>query len=222
MPAGRWQSVTMVLRSEPSGFIESMRSPLNSSRNNRPERVAPDEAFDLVASTTLIVCPSVLQLRFDSVPLAGELQVQRVSHFLLLRLQIAQRVHRRTDLAGKPRDHLDACVAERARLARIIGQQANAFNAMVVEDRRRDAEVSEISLEPERMIGLDRVDSRVLQLVSLQLSHQADAAPLLVLIDEQSTAFLRDRLHGELQLAAAVAAQRAKHLAGEALRVDAH
>src|SRR3989442_11209876 len=132
MPSGRWQSVTMVLRSEPSGFIEGMQLPLNSSRNNRPDRVPPDEFFDLVASTTLIVCPSVLQLRLDSARLAGELPVQRVSHFLLLRLQIGQRVHRRTDLAGKPRDHLDACLAERAHLARIIAQQANPFNPRVV------------------------------------------------------------------------------------------
>src|SRR6266705_6164779 len=154
-----------------------MQLPLNSSRNNRPDRVPPDEVFDLVASTTLIVCPSVLQLRLDSARLAGELQVQRVSHFLLLRLQIGQRVHRRTDLAGKPRDHLDACVAERAYLARIIGQQANAWNAKVVEDCSRQAEVPEVRLEPKRMIGLDRVDSRVLQLVSPQFGHQADAAP---------------------------------------------
>src|SRR5690348_12285026 len=116
-----------------------MRSPLSSSRNNRPDRASPDEAFDLVASTTLIVCPSVLQLRLDSALLAEKLQVQRVSHSLLLRLQIGQRMRRRADLAGNPLDDFDAAVAERAHLARIIGQQANVFNAKVVEDRRRQA-----------------------------------------------------------------------------------
>src|SRR5439155_9750881 len=94
-------------------------------------------------------------------------------------------------------------------------------NAKVVEDRRRQAEVSEVRPEPKRMIGLDRVDSRVLQLVSLQFGHQADAASFLIFIDHQSAAFLRDGPHGDLQLVAAVAAQRAEHLAGEALRVDA-
>src|SRR6202008_1503351 len=115
----------------------------------------------------------------------------------------------RADLAGKLLDDLDAAIAERADLAWVIGQEADAWNAKIVEDRGRQAEVAEIGLEPERVIGLDRVDSHVLQLVSLQLGHQADAAPLLVLIDEQSTAFLRDRVHGQLQLAAAVAPQRA-------------
>jgi hypothetical protein len=32
-----------------------MRSPLNSRRNNRPERVAPDEAFVLVSWSTVMV-----------------------------------------------------------------------------------------------------------------------------------------------------------------------
>src|ERR1700722_16779198 len=57
MPSGRWQLVTMVFRSEPSGFIEWMRSPLNSRRNNLPERVTPDEAFILVAWSTVMDCP---------------------------------------------------------------------------------------------------------------------------------------------------------------------
>src|SRR5215510_5277945 len=130
-------------------------------------------------------------------------------------------MRRRADLAGKPFDDLDAAVAERAHLAWVIGQQANAWNAKVVEDRGRQAEVPEIRLEPERVIGLDRVDSRVLQLVSLQLGHQADAAPFLILINHQSAALLRDRLHGEVELDAAIATQRAEHFAGEALRVDA-
>src|SRR5262245_44193893 len=34
-----------------------MRSPLNSRTNNRPERVAPDEAFVFVAWTTVMVSP---------------------------------------------------------------------------------------------------------------------------------------------------------------------
>src|SRR5262249_41087234 len=56
--------------------------------------------------------------------------------------------------------------------------------------------------------------------VGLQLGHQADAAPFLILIDHESAAFLGDRLHGELKLAAAIATQRAEHFAGEALRVN--
>src|SRR3954468_9853147 len=213
----------MVLRLDPSGSIAGMQSPLSSRRNIRPERVAPDEAFVLVAWRTVMVCPFVSQLRLD--PLrspagAGGFQAQRMSHFLFFGLQVGERMRRRADLAGKAFDDLDAALAERAHLAWVIGQQANARNAKVVEDRGGQAEVPEVGLEPERMIGLDRVDSGVLQLVSLQLGHQADAAPFLKVIDHQSAAFLRDRLYGELELAAAIATLRAEHFAGQALRVD--
>jgi hypothetical protein len=54
MPSGRWQSVTMVLRSDPSGFIERIRSPLSSRTNSRSERLTPDDFFDLVASSVVI------------------------------------------------------------------------------------------------------------------------------------------------------------------------
>src|SRR5262247_2780768 len=44
-----------------------MRSPLSSRTNSRPERVTTDEFFDLVAWTTVMIFPSVSQLRLDAV-----------------------------------------------------------------------------------------------------------------------------------------------------------
>src|SRR5215217_7033257 len=55
----------MTLRSEPSGFIECIRPPLSSRRNNRADRVALDEGFGLIAWSTVMVCPFVSQLRLD-------------------------------------------------------------------------------------------------------------------------------------------------------------
>jgi hypothetical protein len=45
---------------------ERMRSPLSSRRNSRPEWVTPDDAIDLVASSIVMIFPSVSQLRLDS------------------------------------------------------------------------------------------------------------------------------------------------------------
>src|SRR5262245_15387297 len=101
-----------------------MRSPLSSRTNSLPDRVTPDEFFDLVASSTVIVFPSVSQLRLDAVRRVagiGNFQAQRVPHFLLFRPQVGERVRRRNDLAGKPFDDLDASVTERAHLAWVIG-----------------------------------------------------------------------------------------------------
>src|SRR6516225_9139938 len=194
-----------------------MRPAFSSRTNSRPERVAPDEALVLVSWSTLMVSPSVSQLRRNSPSRRagfGNSQAQGMPHFLFFRLQVGERMRRRPDLAGNPFDDLDAGGGERAHLAWIIGQQPNARDAKVVKDRGRQAEIPEVRLEPERMIGLDRVDAGVLQLVSLQLGHQADATPFLILIDHQSAALLGDRLHGKLELAAAIAAQRSEHFAG--------
>src|SRR5262245_66386586 len=97
-----------------------MRSPLSSRTNNRPERVAPDEAFVLVSWSTLMVSPFVSQVRLDQPRRRAELgdfQAQRVSHFLFLGLQVGERVRRRPDLAGTSYDDLAAGDAECAPLA---------------------------------------------------------------------------------------------------------
>src|SRR3954451_8444494 len=91
-----------------------MQSPLSSRRNIRPERVAPDEAFVLVAWRTVMVCPFVSQLRLDPLRCpagAGGFQAQRMSHFLFFGLQVGERMRRRADLAGKAFDDLDAALA---------------------------------------------------------------------------------------------------------------
>src|SRR6266446_8880568 len=72
------------------------------------------------------------------------------------------------------------------------------------------------------MVRFNRIQPRVLERVSLQLRHQANAATFLTFIDQQSPSFRRDGPHGHLQLITAVATQRPKHLAGEALRMDTH
>src|SRR5215471_11115379 len=45
-----------------------MRSPLSSRTNSRPKRVTPDEFFDLVASSVIMVLPSVSQLPSLNLP----------------------------------------------------------------------------------------------------------------------------------------------------------
>ncbi len=62
----------------------------------------------------------------------------------------------------------------------------------------------------------------VLQFVGLELGHQADAAAFLVLVEQNAGALFGDGGERELELLAAVAAQRVEDVAGEALRVDAH
>ena len=78
-----------------------------------------------------------------------------------------------------------------------------------------------VGFEPEAFVGLDRIQPLVLQFVSLQLGHQADAAALLLLIDQNARALLGDHRQRHFQLCAAVAAQRAENVSGQALGMDA-
>ena len=60
----------------------------------------------------------------------------------------------------------------------------------------------------------------VLQLVGADLVADADAPALVAAeVDDHAEALLGDPLHGRVELHAAVAAQRAEHVAGEALAV---
>src|SRR5215468_5809168 len=99
-----------------------------------------------------------------------------MAHFLSFCPQIRQRVWSWRRFTGKLRGNLDACVTQGARLLRIVGEKANSAEAKVVQDCNRQTEISAISLEPQRMISVNRVQASILQRVSLQLSHQADAS----------------------------------------------
>ena len=148
-------------------------------------------------------------------------QAQVVPHLLLLGPQVRKGVRGRRDLAGDQRDR-DTRGGQRAGLVRVVREEANSPYAKLVQDRGGQAEVPTIRPEAQGVVGIDRVEAGVLKLVGPQFRHQADAAALLVLVDHQPAAFRGDGPHGDLQLVVAVAAQRPEHLAGEALRMDAH
>ena len=59
------------------------------------------------------------------------------------------------------------------------------------------------------------------KLVGLELGHEADAAALLIFVEEDAGAGFGDGGEGELELLAAVAAEGVEDVTGEALGVDA-
>ncbi len=149
-------------------------------------------------------------------------QGQRVAHPILLGAQVGQRMGRGLDLAGKLRDDLDTGGGQGAGLARVVREQADPADEELAEDRRGQREIPAVRGEAQRMVGVHGVEAAVLQGVRAQLGHQADAAALLMLVDEHSAPFGGDRAHGQVELAAAVAAQGAEDLPRETLRMDAH
>src|SRR5881398_1012223 len=96
------------------------------------------------------------------------------------------------------------------------------FERSRIRLRPRSCKIAAISHEPECMICFNRIQTAVLQRVSLQLRRQADATALLMFVDQQPAALLSNGLHGHLQLVTTVTPQRPEHLARETLRMDAH
>ena len=62
-------------------------------------------------------------------------------------------------------------------------------------------------------ISVNSVHAAFLQLISLDFVHQADAATLLVHIDEYALAFFLDHLHCQVELLATLATHRTEYVA---------
>src|SRR5712671_59451 len=198
MPSGRWPPVAMIFLSDPSGLTENTRPSARSRMNKRLDMCFP------------------FRICFDGA------QSEEVAELLLLRAQVGERLRRGQRLAGNARGDLDAGVGQRADLARVVRQQANAPDAERLHDRSGQAEIPKLGHESQREIGAHRIQSAVLQLVGAQLRHETDAAAFAIVVDDEPAVFRRDEAHREVELRGAVAAQRAEHLAGRALRLQAH
>src|SRR5438132_2329059 len=143
-------------------------------------------------------------------------------HFFLFGPQVSKGVRRWRGFARNLGDDLEAGINQRAGFVAVIREKPDSTEAHVVQDRGRQTEIAAISHEPEGMICFNRIQTAVLQRISLQLRRQADATALLMFVDQQPAALLGNGLHGHLQLVPTVTPQRPEHLAREALRMDAH
>ena len=102
----------------------------------------------------------------------------------------------------------------------VVGEELDAADAEVVEDLGAHAVVAEVGGEAEFLVGLDGVESLLLELVGVDFRGQADAAAFLAEVEEH-TAVLGDALHRGGELRAAIAALGVEDVASEALGVDA-
>src|SRR5439155_1953967 len=134
-----------------------------------------------------------------------------------LRPEVVDVAGMRHHLERRARDHVDAVGLEPHDLLRVIGEQPHAPDAEVAQDLGADAVVPEVFLEAELEVGLDGVASLVLERVGTDLVGEADAAPLLVEVDDDAAAGHRDLLERLAELVAAVAALGAEDVAGQAL-----
>jgi putative acetyltransferase len=145
-----------------------------------------------------------------------------VAHLLLLGAQVALEALMRRDFSRHALDHSDAGRLKRRHLLGIIRHQANLLDAEHLQRFGRKLVLAAVGGKAKLFVGLHRVQPTVLQFVGPELRHQPNPPALLLLIKQNARARRGDLAQSQLQLQAAIAAQRAEDVAGEALRVDAH
>ena len=140
-------------------------------------------------------------------------QVQRMSHAVFLRLQITQVILVGSDFDGNIFDDFQSVSLKTDTFHGVICHQAHLLNTQQTQNLGTTAVVALVGLETQVDVGIDGVETFLLQLVGGYLVHQADTATLLLHVDHHALAFFLNGLHGLMQLLAAVATLRAEYIA---------
>lgn len=105
-----------------------------------------------------------------------------MSELFPLRIQVPLRGSVWLDFARNTFGHLNSGGFDCGDLLRIIGEQANLFKPKRLQYFPRKLELAMVGFEAELFVGLDRIKSFILQLIGLELGHQANSPPFLLLV----------------------------------------
>ena len=144
-----------------------------------------------------------------------------VAHLFAFRFEIVRVVDGLGDEGGDAFDDLDAGELESFDFFGVVGDEADGGDVELLEHLGGEFEDAAVGFVAKLEVGLDGVAAVVLEFVGAELCHEADTAAFLLLVEEDAGAGGGDGGEGELELLAAVAAERVEDVSGEALGVDA-
>ncbi len=147
--------------------------------------------------------------------------ILNVAHLFVLGAQVALEGVLELDLGGDALDHGNAGGLECGDLCRIVCDEANLGDAEQLEDFSGQLVFAAVGGEAQLDVGFHCVHALILQFVCLQFGHEADAAALLLLVEEDARAGVGDFAESQFELETAIAAKGTEDIAGEALGVDA-
>ena len=140
----------------------------------------------------------------------------------LLGLEVVLSVGLWLDFAGDTLDDGDACGFQGGDLVGIVGKQTHPVHAQRLQNSCGKLEAAVVGFEAKFFVGFHGIEALILQGISLQLGHEPNTPPLLLLIEQDARASLRDEAQRHLQLLAAIAAQRIEDIARQALRMNSN
>src|ERR1700744_2579174 len=104
----------------------------------------------------------------------------------------------------------DAIAFERNHFVWVVGQQPDRTETELPQHFRRRQIDPLVSIEAQLLIGVERIETGILQPIGPQLVNEPDAAALLREVEQDAAARLRDRGDPATQLVAAVTPQAGK------------
>lgn len=122
-----------------------------------------------------------------------------------------------------PLGNVDAGRFQLGQFARVVGHQPNRFHTKMREHLLGRLVIARIDRQSQIQIRFDGIAPLVLQLVREDLVAEPDTAPLMAAqVHNRAAARPGDARHRIVKLRAAVATQRAEHVAGQAFGMHAH
>lgn len=109
----------------------------------------------------------------------------------------------------------DAMLLNRRDLERIIRDETHGSYPESIENLFHDGVFPIVCRKPELFIGIDRIESRILECVGTDLVQKPDTPPLLSEVDEDSS-HLCNHLQCGIQLLSAITLERMKDITGDA------
>src|SRR5437763_6103972 len=207
---------TIGISNAPATRCRVMSAPAESARNSFEAcSTSPSTYWLLKRLATIAKCRLALRGRggrgasFDiSALVRPRPGSKKMAHLGLFRLEIfcVMRVG-----FGSNRhllDHLNAVTLETYILLRIVGQESELAHTEIVKNLRAQSVIAEIGRETELRIGLDGIESFLLQFVSVNFCREADAAPFLAHIKEHAVYFFGDLPESGVRLVPAIASSR--------------
>src|SRR5215471_4619930 len=123
-------------------------------------------------------------------------------------------------MQGHAARYVDAGMSEAVELGWIVGQQPHPRAAEQLQHAHRDAVIAFVVVEAQHGVGVDGIETVVLQLIGADLVGEAEAAALLLQVKNDPTAMLLELRKRQAKLIAAVASPRAEHVSRQASRMQ--
>ena len=116
----------------------------------------------------------------------------------------------------------DAVAFEGNHFVRVVGQQPDGSETELPQHFRSRQIDPLVGVEPQLLVGVERVETSILQPIGPQLVDEPDAPSFLREIEQHAAAGPGDGSDPAAQLVAAVAAQAGEQVAGKTFRMQPH